>query len=495
MKTWSIAQLELWDESIFQKANKFGLSCHEQEFQVCDHNEMLGYLAYSGIPSHYPHWSYGKAYEKTKTLYDHGISGLPYEMVINSNPALAYLMRDNSLCLQIITMSHVYGHNDFFKNNFTFRSTHAEHILGTFKAYANIVRTFAEDPSIGFEAVELVLDAAHALSLQCRRNLGIRKLSVEDERKRLIDAAKPKEDPFHKLHKREEYVEPDLTKLPPSPDEDILLFVAGNNPFLKDWERTLLHIVHEEAKYFIPQIETKIMNEGWASFWHREILNALSEEGVLPQALHLEFLVRHNQVVKPHKNGLNPYHVGLKIWDDIRHRYDEAKIGKICEDHQEEYDRNGAPGDLGELTGLEKLFKVREVDRDTSFIRRNLSEYLIRELDLFEYKPKEEDLVVSEVADQSGWKKIKATLLRDIGMNSVPVIEVVDGNIGGSRELQLRHDHDGRDLLIEYARKTMEHLYFLWKGNIRLETNFKQEHKVFTWTDKGFGIKNIKVAS
>src|SRR5438309_11142349 len=144
---------------------------------------MLGYMAYSGIPSHYPHWSYGKSFEKLKTLYEYGVSGLPYEMVINSNPALAYLMRDNSLCLQILTIAHVYGHNDFFKNNFTFKTTRAEFTIETFKAHANPVRHYVEDPSLGLEKVERVLDAAHALSLQRRRNLSIRKPTEVEPRK------------------------------------------------------------------------------------------------------------------------------------------------------------------------------------------------------------------------------------------------------------------------------------------------------------------------
>ena len=133
--TWDLKDLERWDARIREKVQDFGLDCYPQEFEVCDHVQMLGYMAYSGMPSHYPHWSYGKSYEKLKTLYDHGVSGLPYEMVINSNPALAYLMRDNSLALQVLTVAHVYGHNDFFKNNFNFRRTRAEYTLSTFKAF------------------------------------------------------------------------------------------------------------------------------------------------------------------------------------------------------------------------------------------------------------------------------------------------------------------------------------------------------------------------
>jgi len=292
---WELKDLEQWDARIREKVSEFGLDCYPQEFEVCDHVQMLGYMAYSGMPSHYPHWSYGKAYEKLKTLYDHGVSGLPYEMVINSNPALAYLMRDNSLALHVLTIAHVYGHNDFFKNNYNFQATRAEYTLSTFKAHATRVRTYVEDPSIGIEKVESILDAAHALSLQCRRNLGVKKLDLEADRERLLDAARPREDPFHALHRRLEYQAPDLKKIPPSPEEDLLLFIRDYNPFLAEWEKDLLTIVHEQANYFIPQIETKIMNEGWASYWHREILNSLE----LPQELHLEFVVRHNQVVRP----------------------------------------------------------------------------------------------------------------------------------------------------------------------------------------------------
>ena len=181
---YELQDLEEWDARIRDKVRELGLDCYPQEFEVCDHNQMLGYMAYSGMPSHYPHWSYGKAYEKLKTLYDYGVSGLPYEMVINSNPALAYLMRDNSLLLQILTIAHVYGHNDFFKNNFTFKSTRAEYTIGTFKAHGKRVRPYVEDPSIGLEKVEAVLDAAHAVSLQCRRNLAMRKRTPDEERQR-----------------------------------------------------------------------------------------------------------------------------------------------------------------------------------------------------------------------------------------------------------------------------------------------------------------------
>src|SRR5262247_2455657 len=162
MADYTLKDLEYWDARIREKVAEFGLDCFPQEFELCDHEQMLAYTAYSGMPSHYPHWSYGKSYERLKTLYDYGISGLPYEMVINSNPAVAYLMRDNSLLLQILTIAHVYGHNDFFKNNFTFKTTRAEYTIATFKAHAARVSRYADMPSIGYDKVEAILDAAHS---------------------------------------------------------------------------------------------------------------------------------------------------------------------------------------------------------------------------------------------------------------------------------------------------------------------------------------------
>jgi len=473
---YDLKELEDWDARIREKVREFGLTCYPQEFEVCDHNQMLGYMAYSGMPSHYPHWSYGKAYEKLKTLYDYGVSGIPYEMVINSNPALAYLMRDNSLLLHILTIAHVYGHNDFFKNNFTFKTTRAEFVISGFKAHGNRVRSYVEDPSIGLEKVETVLDAAHALSLQCRRNLAVRKRSAEEDQQELLDAARPPADPFQSIHRRREYVEPDLRKVPLVPDEDLLLFIRDHNPYLASWEQDLLTMVHEEAQYFIPQIETKIMNEGWATYWHKRILDSID----LPQGFQLEFIVRHNQVVRPFPGGLNPYHLGLRIWEDIYRRYENPTREEAL--------------DLGPThpSGNEKLFEVRETDRDVSFLRRHLTENLIRELSLFEYEAKGEDLVISHVSDEEGWRQVKETLLKNVGMGNVPVIKVEDADFGQNRTLYLVHSHDGRDLQLEYAEKTLSYVYRLWQREIALETIIGGKRSLLNYNDRGFSTKTLK---
>jgi len=476
MANYEIQELVEWDNRIREKAEGFGLSWFPQEFEICDHVGMLGYMAYSGMPSHYPHWSYGKSYEKLKTLYDYGVSGLPYEMVINSNPAIAYLMRDNTLLLQILTIAHVYGHNDFFKNNFTFKSTRAELTIERFKAHAMRVRRYMEDPSIGIEKVERILDAGHALAFQCRRNLAIRKVGREEQLERAMEAAQPRQDPFSRLHARQEYHTPETNKVPLEPDEDLLLFIRDHNPFLQDWEQDLLTIVDEETKYFMPMMETKIMNEGWASYWHKKIVESLD----LEQGLHLEFIVRHNQVLRPSPGQINPYHLGFKIWEYIYRRHTEPT--------PEEIERDGQPV----KNGTDKIFEAREVERDSSFLRRYLTEDLMRELDMFQYEARGDELVIDKVSDEEGWKTVKETLIKNVGTGSIPVIKVEDADFGHNRTLYLTHQHDGRDLQLEYAEKTISYVYRLWGRETVLETSLQGKRSLLCFNDRGFSVRALK---
>ncbi|MBI2122271.1 MAG: SpoVR family protein [Candidatus Sungbacteria bacterium] len=484
-REWTTEDLQEWNQRIVELVQKFGLDPYSQEFEVCDYEQMLSYMVYSGMPSHYPHWSYGKGFEKLKTLYDYGLSGLPYEMVINSNPSIAYLMRDNSLALQVLTIAHVYAHNDFFKNNFTFRTTQTEYTIETFKAHANRVRHYIEDPSIGLEKVERVLDAAHALSLQCRRNLSIKKETEKEQKERKIDESRPRHDPHHAIHRRVEHVEPDLTKVPPYPEEDILLFVRDHNPHLAEWEKDLLTIVHEQAQYFIPQMETKIMNEGWASFWHKRILESLE----LPQNLHMEFIVRHTQVLCPTPGGLNPYHVGMKIWEDIEERWDKGRFGP-------EYDlctaSERSDWNIKTMQGRNKIFVVREVERDTSFLRRFLTEDLVRELKLFEYQTRGNDKVISRVADEENWRSIKDTLIQNVGTGTIPVIKVEDADYNSERTLYLKHAHDGRDLQLEYAEKTLQYLRQLWGHEVVLNTTVNGKETLLCVSENQLVFKPVQ---
>ncbi len=476
MQGYEIQDLQEWNDKVRASAEGFGLKCFPQDFEICDSEQMISFMAYSGMPSHYPHWSYGKQFEIQKTFHDYGVSGLPYEMVINADPCIAYLMRDNTLLLQILTMAHVYGHNDFFKNNATFRHIRPELVVETFKVHADRIRSYIADPSIGLEKVEKVLDAAHALSLQCRRNLDSPKLTKARLEERLRDKffGHCDEDESKGLKKRPEFdadgFEKARVKIPLESDEDILLFIRDENKSLSEWERDILTIVHEEAQYFIPQIDTKTMNEGWASFWHKKIIEVLD----LAQGMRIEFGVRHSQVLAPNPGGLNPYHLGFRVWTNLEKMYDEALAGKISEENQMEYDRNGEPGDLRKgKSGLQKIFEVREAFRDTSFIQSFLTENLMRDMGLFEHEfiKDKKTRIVTKVSDRDEWKDIRNTLVRNVGMGNIPVIKVEDANYQDHpRRLLLKHYYDGRELEFNYAKETLKHVKFLWGNEVTLES-------------------------
>ena len=465
-RKYDLKDLQDWEARIFDKVQEFGLDCYPQEFEICDHIQMLGMMTYHGMPSHYPHWSFGKSFERTKTFYDHGVQGIPYEMVINSDPCIAGLMRDNSLCLQILTMAHVYGHNDFFKNNFTFHHTQANRIVARFKSHADRIRHYVEDPSIGQEAVEGILDAAHALSFQCRRNQAIKRRSREEQVTRAVTQI----DEQDTKSANDGLEEPDLHKIPLEPEENILLFIRDYNPRLTEWEKDILTIVHEEALYFQPQMETKIINEGWACYWHREIMNSLD----LPSDIHMEFLVRHNQVVRPIPGDLNPYSIGLALWD----RIEEVLLGE-ARNHNE---------DRQEVATRKEMFEIREVDRDTSFIRRFMDREVMEKLDLFEAAPQQQDWVISKISDEDNWKSIRDLLVNSVGLASIPNIAIVDCDANNTRTLRLSHEFDGRELEAKYAEKTLEHIYRLWGRRVVLETTMQDTITRYSFDVDGFAI-------
>lgn len=441
---YNVSTLEEWNEIIESKAKEFGLDLYPQEFEIIGFNEMLGYEAYLGMPSKYPHWSYGKSYDKNKTLYSLNMTGLPYEMVINSDPCLAYLMRENTLLLQILTMAHVYGHNDFFANNRLFvEGTKAKGVIEMFKLDAEIIRGYINDPSIGYEKVEKVLDAAHAVRYQIPRVVGIKVLSDEELRDSIVSDYNSKKENKGILDIDEEIPFPDISKIPLEPCDDLLGFIIKYSS-LEEWGKNILRIVKRETEYFIPQIETKIMNEGWASFWHYNILKSLN----LEEGLHFEFLKRHNDVVAPILGGLNPYYIGFKVFQDIEKRY-----------------------------GREKVFEVRKNERDSSFLRRYLTRELCKELNLFQYAKKSFDYVIKEVPDEDGWIEIRNYLADTCGVASIPYIRVINLN-KRDFSLTLEHYFDGRELELSYAKETLKYVQDLWGHKVILLTKNKDEKSI-----------------
>ena len=432
MSDFSLEELEEWDKKIEALALKAGLDWFPILYETCDYYEMIGNMAYHGMPTHYGHWSFGKSFERTHQMYNAGREGLPYELIINSDPSLAYLMEENPLYLQILIMCHCVGHSDFFKNNATFSHTRPEEIILKMRNAKRFMDRLVEDPSIGVEKVERILDAAHSISLNVPRRFE-RYVSQKEQRDELVLDIK-----LGKYADRKR--SPDASRIPIKPEVNLLAFLADTSLHLEDWERELLILVAEDAQYFMPQIRTKIMNEGWASFWHYRLMHELD----LPDDVHLPFLKMHNEVVRPHLGAINPYHLGFHLFRKIEERH-----------------------------GLEECFIARESLNDESFLRQYLTAEDCEELNLFSFSLHKKQYVVDDVSDEEGFKPIKENLIKQVAANNIPVItahKVEEGNI-----LALRHEHDGRDLELDYAEAVVNHVSVLWGDVVKLDTIIEDE--------------------
>jgi len=456
-----VKELEKAVERIWDVAtSQFGLDPFPVRFEIVPSAVMYEVGSYA-LPGRYSHWTFGKAYHRMKTMYDFGLARI-YEVVINSNPSYAFLLETNSPIQNKMVIAHVLGHVDFFKNSVYFSRTNRRMID---EAALHSRRMGEYEFKYGRKVVEQLLDAVLSIEEHIDPNFFIKRVVKDPE----ADGVKVSrhEGRYDDLFTREEierreapwekHVDEDKRKPSiESPEKDLVYFVMKNSPVLENWQRDVMAMLHEEMEYFVPQMQTKIMNEGWASIWHSRIMRELD----LPTNDYLEFADLHAGVVSPHKGQLNPYYLGYKIFEDIEKRWDNP-----TQEEREMYGRRGGEG-------REKMFEVREIENDISFLRNYLTEELCEELDLFVYQlVDEEDWTVTE----KNWERVRNQLVSNMTNFGYPYIEVVDGDYQGNRELYLMHRFEGVEMDMKYARKTLEYVYKLWGRDVHLETVVEDE--------------------
>lgn len=452
---------------ISQTAKDFGLDFYDMRFEICPADIIYTFGAY-GMPTRYAHWSFGKSFHKMKTQYDYNLSRI-YELVINSDPCYAFFLDGNSLIQNKMVAAHVYAHCDFFKNNQWFRHT-SRNMTETMSRNAERLRSY--EFKYGRAKVEEFLDAAMALQehVDPRYNIGKPKPQKE-ERSTTVET--PYNDLWN-LDVRSKVAgekEQKPKKFPAEPDKDILGFIASNAIELEEWQRDIIYIVQEEMLYFWPQLETKIMNEGWATYWHVRIMRELE----MSEDEAIEFAKMHAGVMQPPRMGINPYYMGFKIWEEIEKRWDNPT--------DEEKQRYGRPGGQGK----EKIFEVRETENDISFIRNYLTKELVEELDLYLFQKVYTKWQVVE----TDWERVREGLVTLLGNGGFPYMAVEDGNYRRNGELYIKHCHEGRDLDLYYMEKTLPSVYKLWNKPVHLETVVEGRHQVFSFEGTKITKKNL----
>ncbi|GIP27945.1 stage V sporulation protein R [Paenibacillus sp. J23TS9] len=466
-----IKQLEYAISEIMEIADGFGLDYYPMRYEICPADIIYTFGAY-GMPTRFSHWSFGKTFNKMKMQYDFGLSKI-YELVINSNPCYAFLLDGNSLIQNKLIVAHVLAHCDFFKNNYRF-STSNRNMVESMSATAERISHY--EMEYGTEAVESFIDAVLSIQehvdpqLVRPQHLGKQRY-MEYKIKEQKDSHKqePPAGDYDDLWNLDEPKTKDKNTVasrhfPPEPEKDIMWFIQEFSEVLEEWQRDIMSMLREEMLYFWPQMETKIMNEGWASYWHQHIIRELdltSEETI-------EFAKLNSSVVQPSRNSLNPYYLGLKIFEDIERRWDHPT--------KEEQERGGrTPG-----RGREKIFEVREYDSDTSFIRNYLTKELTNDLDLYVFEKKGPEWKITD----KGWERVRDQLVVSRVNGGNPFLVVSDGDFMRNGELVVRHEYEGTELDLKYMERTMPHVYQLWGRTVHLETIIEDKKVMFTYDGK-----------
>jgi stage V sporulation protein R len=484
--------LRVEQEKIEEIARSCGLDFFPTLFEMVSYDQMNEIAAYGGFPTRYPHWRFGMEYERLSKSSEYGLSKI-YELVVNNNPGVAYLLEGNSLTDQKLVMAHVYGHVDFFKNNFAFKATN----LGTAGSVVDVgardpgneanrkwVDRLANNGSIvrriidrrGIGVVESLID--HCLSLEnlidpwspfvVRR----RERDVDEDETPLAPARLRSKtymesfiNPQNRLDEEQERLEKQRTeqkeKYPSEPARDVLLFLIEEAP-LEKWERAILTIIRDEAYYFLPQMQTKIMNEGWASYWHSRMMT----ERICDATEILDYADNNAAVMATSRQQLNPYKLGVELYRNIEERWDRGQFGREWEDCDELDAKRTWDRQLG--LGRQKIFEVRALYNDVTFIDEFLTPEFAASQQLFNFDWSSRNDRY-EIATRE-FQKVKEKLLFQLTNAGNPIIAIEDANFENRGELLLVHDHRGVDLRADYGREALIALNRLWKRPVCLRT-------------------------
>ncbi len=478
---WTFDLLEKYHQEIDRVAEHYRLDTYPNQIEIITAEQMMDAYSSIGMPIGYHHWSYGKKFIQTEQNYKRGQMGLAYEIVINSDPCISYLMEENTVTMQALVIAHAcYGHNSFFKGNYLFKTwTDAGSIID-YLLFARKYITECEN-RYGISEVEELLDSCHALM-----NFGVdrykrpQKISLFEEQKRQQERENYLQTQVNALWRTIPFSDDEQVKkekcFPEEPQENILYFIEKNAPLLKPWQREVVRIVRKVSQYFYPQKQTQVMNEGWATFWHYTILNHLYDENLVSDRFIMEFLHSHTNVVyqppynSPYYSGINPYALGFNMFVDIR---------RICENPTEE-DKQWFP-DIAGSNWLDTLHFAMENFKDESFISQFLSPKVMRDMKMFSIvdDDKKSFLEVTDIHNSDGYYALRQSLSAQYNLSNLePNIQVYNVDLNGDRSLTLRYvPHNGIPLS-DSKEEVLRHLYRLWGFDVRMEQ--VDEHGITT---------------
>ena len=495
-------ELESYRKKICKIAEVVGLDFFETIFEMVTYEEMNRIAAYGGFPVRYPHWRWGMEYEQLSKSYDYGLSKI-YELVINTDPCYAYLMEGNETIDQKLVMAHVYGHCDFFKNNQWFSQT-SRKMMDEMANHATRVKRYMD--RYGVDVVEDFIDVCLSLENLIDRHSPYTKMKVEvnmdtdnvqtpqSVEQNFTGKLKVNKPYMEKYINPPEFVQEQQQRAEEEQmikqryknlhEKDILKFLINNAP-LQPWQQDVMSIIRDEAYYFAPQGMTKIMNEGWASYWHSRLMT----EKIMNDSEIVDFADRHSGTMAMSPTGFNPYKIGIEIFRDIENRWNTGKFGREWEECQDLSARENWYKKTDQ--GRDKIFEVRRNYNDVTFIDEFLTEEFCVKNKMFVYKFNKRTNQFE--VDTTNFKAIKQQLLFQLTNFGQPIIKIVDDNFENRGELLLTHMFEGVELQPDYMTATLENMYKVWSRPVNLATVMDKEQMIFSFDGKEH--KNIKVST
>ncbi len=491
MDSSDLQRLIKLEEKTYQFAEEEGLELVPIEFDIVPEQKMLEIMAY-GMPGQISNWKFGRDYERLRTVYEHHDS-LPLEVVNTTNPARAYLMKNNTFAVQALVVTHVIGHVAFSTMNAYHKSLDKDLVS---KLIAAGSRFNEYERKYGIDIVERTVDAGHSINFH---SSPFESEETEDEkRERIFEQTKQKaherkatefDDLLvveNELAKQAE-IERDLfnhrlwmslkNKIPVEPTEDLLRFIIDNSRVLSEWQKDILELLRKQGRYLWPHVKTKYMNEGFATWWHETTMRKLFNEGFMTSEEHAEYNYTNSFVKAKNPFSMNPYLIGSEMWYDIIDRWDKGRFGDEYEEEPDmEKKRNW---DTGAMLGKEKMHETLRTCNDWFFMQNFLTNELVRELELYVYVLKKDFMTEKVVITDKQKEEIRNLIIKSFSHSGIPKILVQDGR----RELHLEHEHIGMDLDAEYTQKTMEHIAYLWGDKVHLSTKVNK-------ADKSYVVKN-----
>jgi stage V sporulation protein R len=480
-------ELEAERKKICQIAKEAGLDCFDTVFELVTYDQISQFAAYGGFPVRYPHWKFGMEYEHLSKSYEYGLSKI-YEMVINTDPCYAYLMEGNAMMDQKLVMAHVYGHCDFFKNNIWFGKTNRK-MMDAMANHATRIRRYMD--RYGVDVVENFIDKCLSIENLIDRHsvYTITSIVAKEERPPTDASFMLKYDrpymrdyinpPSFIAEQKQKMADANIKKqkFPSQPERDILKFLLNFAP-LEDWQQDVLSIIREESYYFAPQGMTKTMNEGWASYWHSKLMT----EKIMNDSEIIDFADHHSGTVAMSPQSYNPYKVGIELMRSIEDRWNKGQFGREWEDCDDIRERKHWDKKLG--LGREKIFEVRKVYNDVTFIDEFLTEEFCVQNKLFVYKFNKRTNQFE--IDTRDFKAIKAKLLFHMTNFGQPIIKVLDGNFENRGELLIGHQWEGVDMQPDYLTETLKNLFVIWGRPVNLATVMDGEGQLYRFDGQKF---------